>query len=223
MNKSLIATFLCIAIFSCLAVFVWPTRYRYDHMKIGENDLPVRTDRLGGKGEFLLPNGWHALGKTAEAQKTTTEQGLPTKPWNTSALVVTGPPSFDVSKDGKSLEWDYWVKNNTNVDYNLDDYTANKLRVMTKFRDGSLAPLNNWVTFLDTPIFMPAGEIVGLNLSVKLPNVPTPKGGEVKAKYDERVRTYLETEVPRVSGFVLYDEVNRYQIDLPWAEERAGN
>lgn len=185
-------------------------------MKLGENDLPVRTDRLNGKTEWLNPGGWHTLGNAAEDQ-------TPPKVWNTSALVVTGPPSFDVSKDGKSLEWDYSIKNNTNVDYNLDDETAKKLRVMTKLRDGRLAPLNNWVTFLYTPIFIPAGQIVGLYPSAKLLNIPMPKDGEVKANYDERVRTYLETEFPRVSGFVLYDEENRYQINLPWAEKKPAN
>ena len=188
MKRSLIPTLLCTVILIGLAVFVWPTRYRYDHM----SDRPVRIDRLSEKSELLTLDGWRALGKAVEAQKTPTEQGViewdrqgrPIKavegqPWNASALVITGPPSFDVSNDGKSLEWDYRVKNNTKVDYNLDDETVKKLRVMTKFRDGSLAPLNNWVTFLYTPIFMPAGQIVGLTAVRLKQGEPTVSNGPV--------------------------------------------
>ena len=38
--------------------FVYPTRYRYDHIKIGQNDLPMRTDRVTGKTEVFMMTGW---------------------------------------------------------------------------------------------------------------------------------------------------------------------
>jgi hypothetical protein len=42
-----------------LGIFVWPTRYRYDHIKQGSNTVPVRIDRFTGKTEALyLEGGW---------------------------------------------------------------------------------------------------------------------------------------------------------------------
>lgn len=46
-----------------LGIFVWPTRYRYTEMKVGNNVSPVRIDRLTGRTEVLsLSSGWHQLG-----------------------------------------------------------------------------------------------------------------------------------------------------------------
>ena len=41
---------------------VWPTRYRYDHLKQGNSDLPVRTNRFNGQSEALSSDGWIPLG-----------------------------------------------------------------------------------------------------------------------------------------------------------------
>jgi hypothetical protein len=41
------------------ALFVWPTRWRYDHMTVGQDTYPVRIDRLSGHADILLPgDGW---------------------------------------------------------------------------------------------------------------------------------------------------------------------
>ena len=46
-----------------LAVTVWPTRYRYDHVNLRGSVLPVRTDRLSGRTEILSGmNGWVEVG-----------------------------------------------------------------------------------------------------------------------------------------------------------------
>jgi hypothetical protein len=66
-----------IAVFVVLAVFVWPTRYKYDHMKLGEDDLPVRIDRLTGKTEILFPQGWHAASEKTAENQIPAEQELP--------------------------------------------------------------------------------------------------------------------------------------------------
>jgi hypothetical protein len=148
----------------------------------------------------------------------------PPKPWNTSALVATKPPSFVVSDDGKSLQLGYSVRNNTDVDYSLDDVTAKKLRVMAKFQNGELSTTNNVVKYSDTPIFMPARQTASLNLSVDLPNLPMRKGAETPDDYHERLRTHLKTEYSEFAGIVLYDEANRYQINLPkWADKKPAN
>ena len=38
---------------------VWPTRWRYDHMTVDGNIVPVRMDRFSGQAEMLVPDeGW---------------------------------------------------------------------------------------------------------------------------------------------------------------------
>lgn len=38
---------------------VWPTRWRYDHMTVEGDFVPVRVDRITGRADMLLPDhGW---------------------------------------------------------------------------------------------------------------------------------------------------------------------
>jgi len=43
------------------AIYVWPTKYAYDRLKLGEADFPVRMHRLTGDAEQLTPVGWRPL------------------------------------------------------------------------------------------------------------------------------------------------------------------
>ncbi len=44
---------------AAFVLFVWPTRWRYDHMTVGQDTYPVRIDRLSGHADVLLPgDGW---------------------------------------------------------------------------------------------------------------------------------------------------------------------
>ena len=53
--RALFALFLLVA----LVLFVWPTRWRYDHMTVGQDTYPVRIDRFSGHADILLPgDGW---------------------------------------------------------------------------------------------------------------------------------------------------------------------
>ncbi len=41
------------------AVYVWPTRWRYDHMTVEGNIVLVRMDRFSGDADMLVPDdGW---------------------------------------------------------------------------------------------------------------------------------------------------------------------
>ena len=41
------------------AVYVWPTRWRYDHLTMDGNIVPVRMDRFSGRADMLVPDeGW---------------------------------------------------------------------------------------------------------------------------------------------------------------------
>lgn len=53
-------TIVLFLITTACAFFVWPTRYRYDHLKIGQNSFPVKIDRITGNTKVLYPTGWVA-------------------------------------------------------------------------------------------------------------------------------------------------------------------
>jgi hypothetical protein len=46
-----------------VVVYVWPTRYRYNHVLTDNEEYPVRIDRVTGDAEMLTPDdGWVPMG-----------------------------------------------------------------------------------------------------------------------------------------------------------------
>jgi len=55
----LVRLLVVLAILAAVALFVWPTRYRYDHMTVDSNFVIVRIDRFNGNADMLVPDeGW---------------------------------------------------------------------------------------------------------------------------------------------------------------------
>jgi hypothetical protein len=46
------ATLICGVVIICFAIFVWPTRYRYDHI----NQNPIRIDRFTNEASYIDVN-----------------------------------------------------------------------------------------------------------------------------------------------------------------------
>jgi hypothetical protein len=52
-------TLLLFVIAASFLLFVWPTRWRHDHMTVDGNIVPVRIDRITGDADMLVPDeGW---------------------------------------------------------------------------------------------------------------------------------------------------------------------
>jgi hypothetical protein len=66
-QKTLSAAFVVILICT-VAVFIWPTLYRFDKMHMSGDIFPVRIHRITGNTEILYPSGWIEL-KTEGAAK----------------------------------------------------------------------------------------------------------------------------------------------------------
>jgi len=48
-----------LALLVAAVVYVWPTRFRYDHVSVDGNTYPVRIDRFTGDSDMLVPDqGW---------------------------------------------------------------------------------------------------------------------------------------------------------------------
>jgi hypothetical protein len=51
-------------------------------------------------------------------------------------------------------------------------------------------------------------------------DIPTRNSNEPDAAFHERVRKYLEQRYGGLSGFVVFDNTYRYEVDLPkWSAE----
>ena len=54
-----LAPFVFLVLVFLFALYVWPTRFHYDHMTVDGDIVPVRMDRLTGRADMLLPDhGW---------------------------------------------------------------------------------------------------------------------------------------------------------------------
>lgn len=63
------------ALLAALAVYVWPTRFRYDHVSVDGNTYPVRIDRFSGDSDMLVPDqGWTPVeGDSGDGDSGTTQ------------------------------------------------------------------------------------------------------------------------------------------------------
>jgi hypothetical protein len=64
-----------LAIIIIISFFVWPTMYKYDHIKLGDGTYPNRVNRFSGNTEVLVASGWKEMGNNYSSSK---EQELPT-------------------------------------------------------------------------------------------------------------------------------------------------
>jgi hypothetical protein len=61
----LLRVVVALAILVLFAIYIWPTRYRYDHVSTDGDTYPVRIDRFNGDADMLTPDdGWYPMGDT---------------------------------------------------------------------------------------------------------------------------------------------------------------
>ena len=59
MNARWLGPVLWLLLALVFVVYVWPTRWRYDHLTMDGNIVPVRIDRFTGDTDMLVPDeGW---------------------------------------------------------------------------------------------------------------------------------------------------------------------
>ena len=135
------------------------------------------------------------------------------KPWNTKAIVVKGQPGVFYEDDGKNIVVLFNLTNTTDTDYEI--VSSDALKIMSRFPDSLSGPLDQKSTFLQVPVFIPAHQTVSAFLNDSW-TFPTRKPGESDADYLKRENADFDAST--IAGFVIYDEFNHYEIDLPrWA------
>jgi hypothetical protein len=147
-----------------------------------------------------------------------TSRPKPPKPWNTSVIIARVQPEFDLSDDGKMLILHYTLENTGSSDYRIDSVTD--LQLLARRKNGVLSqPLPDADKILRLPIFIPTKQKSSARISLPYSGIVTRNTAEPDAALHERLRNYLEQKYGFLSGFVIFDGTNRYQIDLPkWSE-----
>lgn len=138
----------------------------------------------------------------------------PPKPWDLTALVAKESPSFSLSHDGKNVELHYPLENTTTTDYEIDSH--DRLKIMFKTDEGTFShPLSIETASVTLPIFIPAQQKGFVTLSIALSGIPAQKLAESDDEFHERLRTHLESHLKGITAFVIFEDTNRYQINLP--------
>jgi hypothetical protein len=92
---------------------------------------------------------------------------------------------------------------------------------MLKYNDGSLGgPIDVLGGMLLRDAFMPANQRGQINLLMAARGAPEKAARQNVKDYHEQLRAYLNEHFSGLSGFVLYDDLNHFQINLPrWRSE----
>lgn len=144
----------------------------------------------------------------------------PPRPWDTTALIGQEPPEFRLVsiEERKLIRFSFIVENTPSYDY---EYHPLSVKLMVKYKDGSLVgPISHPIGTLLQSAFIPAKQRGHIRIFLSAPEAPEKSAGESAQEYHERLRSYLEEHLKNLSGFVLYDEKNHYQLNLPrWRSE----
>lgn len=100
-------------------------------------------------------------------------------------------------------------------------FKRSSVKLMLRYKDGSLeGPVDVLGGMLLRDAFVPANQRGQINLLVGAPQAPEKAAGRNEKDYHEQLRAYLNEHFSGLSGFVLYDDLNHFQINLPrWRSE----
>jgi hypothetical protein len=140
----------------------------------------------------------------------------PPMPWRTTA--ISSPSSEDSpafrSDDNKTIRFTYTVQNSTDYDYEIE--TGTPIRITVKHTDGSFSePMPEDVAKMRLPVFIPSRQKGDITFSLFFgDDLPKKKSNESEDQYHERLRIFCKSQLGD-DAFTLFDERNRYQINLP--------
>jgi hypothetical protein len=133
--------------------------------------------------------------------------------WNQNAIKATyvGVQLRQIDKTLAGLFLSYDLENNTDRDYRLSD--APGIVIMSRLKsDRSLS--QEELIRLSYPAFLPANQRVRVAIEISYPFVwPAPGDPALENK----LKDFVKQRLARVEEFVLFDEVNRCQVELPSA------
>ncbi len=176
-------------------------------MVLGKKALVIGAS--AGAGFFLVV--FLILGGTAF-------NSSPVKPpgsWNQNAIKATyvGSQLRQIDKSVAALFLSYDLENNTDRDYLAD---APGVVIMSRLKSGNSLSQEELIR-LSYPVFLPANQRVRIAIEISYPFVwPAPEDHALENK----LKDFVKQRLAKVEGFVLFDEVNHCQVELPsaWQE-----
>lgn len=131
--------------------------------------------------------------------------------WNQATISAgyIGSQLKEIDKTRSSLIISYDLENNTDTDYHLADGPG--VVILSKLKsDGSYSqeqPIR-----LAYPVFLPARQHARLAIEITQAfNWP----GEQEAGYLDKMRNFVKERLENVGEFVLFDQNNHWQLELP--------
>lgn len=147
-----------------------------------------------------------------------------TKSWDKTAITAEYD-GLDTEGSDHDLTFEYTLINNTDRDYRLDQrgpgvHFGGRLRQENSVE---LHSSEDEFSRFDYPVYVPEHGRVRLLVHVKFP-YPTdyPSDGSRDEQHDwqTKVAKFVVKQMGNLSGFVIMDDANRYEIDLPSGWEK---
>jgi hypothetical protein len=133
------------------------------------------------------------------------------QPWNSGAITATylGTQLREIDAANASLQLSYKLQNNTDADYRLSDGPG--LVVMSRMaNDGSLNSQDD--VRLAYPTFLPARQRARITLNLRH-RFEWPANSDPALQ--DKLKRFINQLLLGVDGFVLFDQGDRCQIELP--------
>jgi hypothetical protein len=129
------------------------------------------------------------------------------------------------------LEFEYVLENKTDKDYELQKYSALKIAARLEDTNSLTGFADENEIVLKVPVFVPAHQKTRITISTPSYGFSPPTHLTSSSTLDEKHKYYAEVaahvakEMSNLNGFELFDESNRYQVELPsgWKKETEAN
>ncbi len=137
----------------------------------------------------------------------------PPRPWNTRAITATYE-FVTTTKDKDQLAFVYTIQNNTKEDYRLSEVSSVDLFHKLE-SEQSIYRMAEDRPSIHFPVFVPAGGRTTVSINSHLSySAPRPASDDLN-ELKKTLREYVKEKHQNLGGFVLFDQINRYQIDFP--------
>jgi hypothetical protein len=141
------------------------------------------------------------------------------KPWNSKAIIATfDVPGVEGEATSKTLLLLYTLENTTGSDYRMPK--KDQLEIDGRLRrENSLDFGGAAITIDEDEAFLPAKQrkrfTIHLAYSVKADIGPPPQTKEEYRHQQQVLAEAIKKDLSNLNGFVIFDLVNRYEIDFP--------
>ncbi len=153
------------------------------------------------------------------------------KPWNRGAITADYYRVSTTDQPDSKLEFEYVLENKTDKDYELQKYLAPKIAARLEDTNSLTGFAEENEIVLKLPVFIPAHQKTRINISMPsygfsatthLTSSSTP---DERHKYYAEIAAHVTKQMSNLNGFVLFDESNRYQVELlgGWKKETEAN